>query len=61
MVEAATHDESTKLFIVKTAKGEFKAKRVVYATNAYTAGLVPSVKSPCLPFTDCLFPLGLVT
>lgn len=45
----AVTSESKTYNIVKTSRGDIRASKVVFATNAYTAGLIPQFKDVITP------------
>jgi glycine/D-amino acid oxidase-like deaminating enzyme len=47
--EAEERDSRNRIWRVDTSRGSVKAKKVVYATNGYTAALVPEMKEKIVP------------
>jgi len=61
-VQLSTHTVVTSIdrsdpssIVVHTNKGQVRASKVVYATNGYTAGLLPELSGTILPICISLF------
>jgi glycine/D-amino acid oxidase-like deaminating enzyme len=50
-VESVT--QSNGVSIIRTAKGTIRSKKVVFATNAWTTGLLPQFKGTIIPYKGC--------
>lgn len=45
-----SHDRDSKYQTLTTSRGELKAKKIVFATNAYTGGISPTYKNKIVPY-----------
>ncbi|KAK4504371.1 hypothetical protein PRZ48_005287 [Zasmidium cellare] len=50
LVEAVSTESGSGRYLVKTPRGTLRAKKIIYASNGYTGGVLPSYKNKIVPY-----------